>query len=58
MEHQEVDLSIIHQPILQLKTVTSEICASNTIGVKILCAFLQLICVLLQPTVLGSIFAL
>ena len=51
MEHQEVDLSVIHQPILQLKTVTSEICASNTIGVKILCAFLQLICVLLQPTV-------
>ena len=51
MEHQEVDLSTVHQPILQLTTVTSETCASNTIGVKILCVFLQL-------TVLESIFTL
>ena len=43
MEHQEVDLSTIHQPILQLTTVTSETYASNTIGVKILGVFLQLI---------------
>ena len=51
MEHQEIDLSVIHQPILQLSTVTRETCASNTIGVKILCVFLQL-------TVLENIFAL
>ena len=51
MEHQEVDLSAIHQPILQLTTVTSVILASNTIGVKILGVFLQL-------TVLENIFAL
>ena len=51
MEHQEVDLSAVYQPILQSTTVTSETCASNTIGVKILCVFLQL-------TVLESIFAL
>ena len=55
MEHQEVE---IHQPILQLTTVTSETCASNTIGMKILCTFLQLICVFLQLTVLESTFAL
>ena len=35
MEHQEVDLSTIHQPILQSTTVTSETCASITIGVKL-----------------------
>ena len=58
MEHQEVDLSTIHQPILQLTTVTSETCASNTTGVKILCVFLQLTCVFLQLTVLENIFAL
>ena len=51
MEHQEVDLSAIHQSIFQLTTVTSETCASNTIGVKTLGVFLQL-------TVLESIFAL
>ena len=51
MEHQEVDLSTIHQPILQLTTVTSKTCASNTIGMKILRVFLQLI-------VLESIVAL
>ena len=51
MEHQEVDLSAIHQPILQLTTVTSVILASNTIEVKILGVFLQL-------TVLENIFAL
>ena len=51
MEHQEVDSFAIHQPILQLTTVTSETYASNTIGMKILCVFLQLI-------VLESIFAL
>ena len=39
MEHQEVDLSAIYQPILQLTTVTIETCASNTIGVKILVCF-------------------
>ena len=43
MEYQEVDLSIIHQPMLQLTTVTSEICISKIIGMKILCVFLQLI---------------
>ena len=43
MEHQEVDLSIIHQPMLQLTTVTSEIYISKIIGMKILCVFLQLI---------------
>ena len=58
MEHQEVNLSAIYQPILQLTIVTSETCASNTIGVKILCVFLQLTCVFLQLTVLENIFAL
>ena len=58
MEHQEVDLSKTHQPILQLTTVTSETCASNTIGMKTLCTFLQLICVFLQLTALESIFTL
>ena len=45
MEHQrEIDLSTFHQPILQSTTVTSENCASiHTIGVKILCVFLQVI---------------
>ena len=43
MEHQKVDLSTVHQPILQLTTVTSETCTSKTIGMKILCVFLQLI---------------
>ena len=43
MEHQEFDLSIIHQPILQLTTVTSEIWTSKITGMKILCVFLQLI---------------
>ena len=45
MEHQEVDLSAFYQLILQSTTVTSdETCASiNTIGVKRLCVFLQLI---------------
>ena len=42
MEHQEVDLSAIHQPILQLTTVTTETCTSKTIGMKMLCVFLQL----------------
>ena len=41
-KHQEVDLSTIHQPILQLTTVTSETCTSKTIGIKILCVFLYL----------------
>ena len=53
MDHQlqEVDLSKIYLPILQLTTITSETHASNTIGMKILC-------VLLQLTVLESIFTL
>ena len=50
--------STIHQPKLHLTTVTSETCASNTSGMKILCAFQQLTCVPLQPAVLESIFAL
>ena len=57
MEHQEADLSAIHQTIFHFTTVTSETCASNTIGVKIFCVFLQLTCVFLQLTVLESIFA-
>ena len=43
MEHQEVDLSAIHQPILQLTTVISKTCTSKTIEMKIFCVFLQLI---------------
>ena len=45
MEQQEVDLSAIHQPILQLTTVTSETCASSTIGMKILCISTTNLCV-------------
>ena len=55
MEHQEVDLSTIYQPKLQLTTVTSETCASNTTGVKILCVFLQLTCMFLHLIVLETI---
>ena len=55
MEYQ-VDLSAVHQPILQLTIVISETCASNTIGMNILSVFLQLTCVFLQLTALESTF--